>query len=383
MSRCFATSILRFYLLTPTRTVTVAVDKQTYLDEIDSILRDKSTYSIVRRNPIKNVEVDLNSLLKNCKKNTLLIQFINQFGLVMDSSREHMGSRKFTNREFPTVWLFHLLGVLCTHFCTIAEFLHKIIYSSIPNAKNYINNSFEFIEKIENIKLQHNHVFLLLDVSLFTSVPLELALKSIKTRWKFIWKNTKISLNKFISASNLVTSSTFFIFNNRIYKQTHDMGSPLSPIIADIVMQDLEMSILKRLPFTPSFHFRYVDDIILTAPRAELLLLKMFNDFHGRLQFTIEIQNNCELTFLDTKLIVDSDAIHFDWHWKESSFGRYLNFFSTHHVSQKVGTVIGLVDRAFYLLHPRFHEKNLKLIINILLDTDYPLHFIFNVINNR
>jgi len=44
-------------------------------------------------------------------------------------------------------------------------------------------------------------------------------------------------------------NSIFFTFNNICYKQIHGtpMGSPLFPIIADLVLQDLEMSALKEL----------------------------------------------------------------------------------------------------------------------------------------
>ena len=44
------------------------------------------------------------------------------------------------------------------------------------------------------------------------------------------------------------------------------MGSPLSPIMADITLQDLEIEALKSLPFEPPFYYRYVDDIVLAAP---------------------------------------------------------------------------------------------------------------------
>jgi len=44
---------------------------------------------------------------------------------------------------------------------------------------------------------------------------------------------------------------------------------------------------------------------------------------------------------------------------------------------------MGLVDRAFLLSHPEFHEKNLKFVIRTLLDNDYPLNFIFKVMTNR
>jgi len=49
----------------------------------------------------------------------------------------------------------------------------------------------------------------------------------------------------------------------------------------------------------------------------------------------------------------------------------------------KVGTIYSLVDHAIKLSHPSFHEKNLKLCIELLLNNGYPLDLIFNKINLR
>jgi len=43
---------------------------------------------------------------------------------------------------------------------------------------------------------------------------------------------------------------------------------------------------------------------------------------------------------------------------------------------------MGMIDRAFLLSHPRYHEKNINIIINTLLN-DCPLDFNFNIINLR
>ncbi|KYN12195.1 hypothetical protein ALC57_15646 [Trachymyrmex cornetzi] len=51
--------------------------------------------------------------------------------------------------------------------------------------------------------------------------------------------------------------------------------------------------------------------------------------------------------------------------------------------NKKKGVIISLVDRAILLSDSEFHNKNLTLIINILRDNDYPLKFIFDVINKR
>jgi len=42
-----------------------------------------------------------------------------------------------------------------------------------------------------------------------------------------------------------------------------------------------------------------------------------------------------------------------------------------------------MMDRAFLLSHPRFHQKNLNFIIETFLSNDYPLQFIFDTIHKR
>ena len=105
-------------------------------------------------------------------------------------------------------------------------------------------------------------------VSLFTNIPVELALNSIDRRWIYISAKASISKNEFIIAIRFILDSTFFTFNNITYRQVFaiPMGSPLSPIIADIVMQDLKETALKKLSAQPLFYFRYVDDILLALP---------------------------------------------------------------------------------------------------------------------
>jgi len=97
-------------------------------------------------------------------------------------------------------------------------------------------------------------------VSLFTNVPVDLALNSIDKR--SISTKTNIPKEEFVVAVKFVLNSTFFIFNNKFYKQVFGilMGSPLSPIIADIVMQDLEEIAILNLQIHSLFYYRYVDD---------------------------------------------------------------------------------------------------------------------------
>jgi len=60
--------------------------------------------------------------------------------------------------------------------------------------------------------------------------------------------------------------------------------------------------------------------------------------------------------------------------------GRFINFYSNRPLIQKKDTIFSLV---FLLSDVMFHTKNLTFIINILLDNDYPLNFIFDTVNQR
>ena len=52
----------------------------------------------------------------------------------------------------------------------------------------------------------------------------------------------------------------FFSFNDKLYKQIDGcgMGNPLSPVLANISMANLEADVVR--PFNPPFYDRYVDD---------------------------------------------------------------------------------------------------------------------------
>jgi len=221
-------------------------------------------------------------------------------------------------------------------------------------------------------------------ISLFTNVPLDLAIDSINKRWTYVQHNTKIPKNEFLSAITFVLSSTHFTFNSIIYKQTYGtpMGSPLSPVIADAVMQDLETVCLNMINCHLIFYYRYVDDIVMAAPRDKIdLIFKTFNDYHNRLKFTIEYEEN--RSFLDLLLIISDNLIHIDWFHKKTFSGRFLSFHSSHLLCHKIGIIYGLIDKAFLLSHPRFYQKNIEFIIDILLENGYPLDLIIDKIKNR
>jgi len=68
-------------------------------------------------------------------------------------------------------------------------------------------------------------------ISLFTNIPIDLAINSIVKRWDSISGGTAIPMKEFITGIRLVLDSTYFrLFDNCIYRQIFgtSMGSPLS-----------------------------------------------------------------------------------------------------------------------------------------------------------
>lgn len=241
--------------------------------------------------------------------------------------------------------------------------------------------------KLSGKEISNEELLVSLDVvSLFTNVPIELVLEGIRKRWMYLEDKISIPLQEFILAIEFVLTSTFFTFNNIIYKQTFGtpMGSPVSPAAADIVMQDVESEALRLFGIELPLYIRYVDDILMVAQNNQVdRLLDIFNSIHKRLQFTKEVETERCISFLDLSLHIINNKIIIDWYYKDTFSGRYLSFFSEHPICHKTGTIFSLTDRAIKLSHPMYHQKNLRFIVMTLLNNGYPLELIFSKINNR
>jgi len=70
---------------------------------------------------------------------------------------------------------------------------------------------------------------------------------------------------------------------------------------------------LRSWVYNLPFYFRYVDDIVTAVPSNRIQdILNMFNLFHPRLQFTIEVEGN-KLNFLDVTITKNKNNFEFDW----------------------------------------------------------------------
>ena len=93
------------------------------------------------------------------------------------------------------------------------------------------------------VQIPHNHKLVSFDVkSLFTSIPLQLVLESTKTAINEFTDALPLPTEDIVELLELCLTSTYFQYDGKHYKQLHGtaMGSPVSVVVAEIVMQSIE-----------------------------------------------------------------------------------------------------------------------------------------------
>ena len=118
-----------------------------------------------------------------------------------------------------------------------------------------------------------------------------------------------------------------------MYKQVFGlpMGSPISGLFADMVMNELETDCLEKLKsnhdVTPLLYTRYVDDALMIVNKNYIdIVLDIFNSYHERLNFTHELETNNSINFLDITIIREKNNLMYNWYRKPTSSNRTINF---------------------------------------------------------
>ena len=141
---------------------------------------------------------------------------------------------------------------------------------------------------------------------------------------------------------------TAFLFDSEIYKQIDgvSMGSPLAPVLANIIMTELESIIMKKLFDTGKMNFYccYVNDtLLLMKPEDIQLVQKLFNSFHKNLHFTNDRFKNEVSHLLDIKIM---SAQVLTIYRKKNHTGQYVHYDSFTPRNCKISWICSLVTRA-------------------------------------
>ena len=147
-------------------------------------------------------------------------------------------------------------------------------------------------------------------------------------------ERTNLSVEQIMSLLEYTLTTTYFHYDNVCYQQIEGaaMGSPVSPIVTSLFVEDFEQKALSSFHTYLRFWRRYVDDTMVIIDKN---LINEFTDHinnqHPVIKFTME--KECDLSLPMWDVLVTRDNIgklRFKVYRKPTHTDHYLNFTSNH-----------------------------------------------------
>ena len=125
------------------------------------------------------------------------------------------------------------------------------------------------------------------------------------------------------------------------------MGSCISPVVANIFMEYVERQALASFRKPPKIWIRYVDDIFCITNYSIIdEFLQHINSISPNIQFTVEIEKDRSLPFLDVQITRNANnTLRTTIYQKPTHTNRYLQFDSHHPRHHKIAVAKSLFNR--------------------------------------
>ena len=167
-------------------------------------------------------------------------------------------------------------------------------------------------------------------------------------------------------------NNTYFTFQGVFYEQTKGavMGSPVSPIVANIFMEAFDIRAISTALHPPKIWRRYVDDTCVIQNQAHKdEFLNHINSVDNAIQFTVEeAKEDGSIPFLDTLITpAPNGSFSIGVYRKPTHTDHYLPWDSNHHLSAKYSVIKTLTHRAHSICStPQLLEKELNHLETVL-----------------
>ena len=145
-------------------------------------------------------------------------------------------------------------------------------------------------------------------------------------------------------------------------------------------------SSLYLLKFVKSW-VRYVDDILCIwcgSLRQLNLFLSLINSLHSSINFTLELEENHAINFLDVTIAIQNQKLNFSIFRKPSYTDHVIPFNSNHHISHKLSAFHSLINRLVTIpLCKENYNKELHIIKLIASNNGYPTSLIDKLLSRK
>ena len=357
----------------------VVMDKKDYINKSNQLL-NQNTYKVISKDPTNTIKNKLINILKGIKTKTGLgsntYKSMYPTGCVPP---KFYGLPKIHKPDTPLRPIVSSCGSVTYG---VAKELAKILKPLVGKSPHHINSTQDFVEQAKHFKLEAGECLSSYDVSaLFTSVPIDPALNIIKdllVKDNTLKERTVMEVEDIILLLEFCLKNTYFSFQVQFYEQVEGaaMGSPVSPIVANLYMEYLEQKALSTAPNPPKFWGRYVDDTFVIHKEAnKQSFLQHINSVDPAIRFTVEDnKEDGSIPFLDTIVKPEADgSLSITVYRKPTHTDQYLQWDSHHHLSAKFSVIQTLSHRASRVCsNPELLQKEKQHLRKALTKCNYP-----------
>ena len=263
---------------------------------MNQLLEDKNTYRLLKMDHTNKQKNRLINILRRIKSEGRLEESTcKKMYPTGASSAKLYGLPKIHKKEIPLRPIVSSQGSVSYG---VAKELARILKPLSGNNNHQVLNSREFADEIKKIKLEGGECIMSYDVAaLFTSIPVKSAIEVIKKKLEQdteLHQRTTMSTQNILDLLEFCLCNTYFLFQGQYYEQTQGeaMGSPVSPVLANLYMEAFEDRALSTAVNPLRWWKRFVDDtfVILKKDHKEEFL-QHINSVDPSIQFTIKEQN--------------------------------------------------------------------------------------------
>ena len=234
----------------------VVMDRKEYQDKVEDSLASLA-YRTIKVDPTNKLKSQLIQKCRRIKRETSM-------GEGMCRS---MYPTSFTAPKFYGLPQIHKTGTSLRLIVSsrgsvtygVAKVIAKILKPLVGKSPHHVQSTNDFVSKARGITLLPGECLTSYDVTtLFTSVPIDPALNIIKDLLENddnLSNRTVLSVQNIIEFLGFCLHNTYFSFQNKVYEQVEGtaMGSPVSPIVANLYMEYFEGEELRSASHLPGF----------------------------------------------------------------------------------------------------------------------------------
>ena len=222
----------------------VVLDKKEYLEKAEALLA-QPVYRTIDRDPTNKLKARLIQTLRRIKKDTNMGE-----GIYRTMYPTSCTAPKFYG--LPRIYktgapLRPIVSSRDSVTYGVAKVLAKVLKSLVGKSLHHIQSSRDLVRRVREVALLPGECLNSYNVSaLFTSVPIDPVLNIIKDlleRDDTLWDRCLLSVQKINEPLGFCLHNIYFSFQNKFYEQVEGaaMGSPVSPIVANLYIENFEM----------------------------------------------------------------------------------------------------------------------------------------------